>query len=171
MPSAKDFREAREQRRAEEEYRAMSSEFFEDMFGDYSPLQPEPQRFDPNKTDDRTNFMLGVLGPHIDAAAEGKEGGSADFEALQEEQDAFLEQQAVLREQEMENHIRAGLYAGSPLARMTQAERAEMYRRNAIDREQARYERDYAAKQRAKRRQQEREALAKKWEERERFGL
>jgi hypothetical protein len=170
MPNWKDIKEAREERRQEEAYKREMRYMAEDLFGDPAEQQPEPQRFDGRKKD-MQNFMLGILGPSIDAAAEAKESGSTDAAALQKEQDAFLEQQAVLQEQRMERDIQAGLYQGSPLAQMTVGERQEMYRQNAAAREQERWERDQAAKQRVKRRQAEREAMAQRWEAEDRYGL
>src|SRR5215204_3740919 len=169
MPNWKDVQEQREQRRQQEAYNRELGYMAEDLFGE--PAEgPEPQRYDGRKND-MQNFMLGLLGPDIDAAAEAKESGSTDSAALQAEQDAFLEQQARLREQEMESQIQAGLYEGSPLAQMTAAQRAEMYKQNAAAREQERWERDQAAKQRAKRRQQERGAMAAKWEQEDKYRL
>jgi len=157
MPSARDIKAARERRRDEEEYKALLGEFAEDLFGADDHPQPEPHKFDPKKADDKQNFMLGLLGP-----ATG---------ATQEEQDAFEEQQALLQEQEVERDIQAGMYAGTELGLMTKAQRQELYRQSALVRQQARDDRDYEAKQKAKRREKAREERAQRWAEEDRLGL
>jgi hypothetical protein len=145
MPNYEDYRRAKEQRRHEEEFKEEMNDFFEDMFGDYRFPEPEPKRYDPND-DSKQNFLLGLLGPVT------KQG------ATQEELDAFEEQQALLQEQELEKDIAAGLYPNHPLSRMTKAQRREQYRRDAIDREQARWERNYEAQRKAKKRAARRQA-------------
>jgi hypothetical protein len=178
MVDWKNVKEEREQQRYKEAYRREMRYFAEDIFGEPAP-EPEQQTYDASKpADDKQNFMLGLLGPSIDAARvmkaqrDGTTVDSAQMQAeLQAEQDAFEEQQALEQEKRLELDIRGGLYKHTELGQMTQAQRQEMYRRAAIDREQARYERDYAAKQRAKRRQKEREADAKRWEQEDRYGL
>jgi hypothetical protein len=150
-PDYEEIERLREQRKAEQRYRQEMRWFGEDIgLIPEEEYKPEPKKFDPNDTS-KQNFMIGLLAgaPTSDGATHG----------TQQEIDDFLEQQAVLQEQAMERDIRSGLYQGSPLARMTQAQRQEMYRQNAIDREQARWERDQEAKQRAKRREQRRKEL------------
>jgi hypothetical protein len=144
MPNYEDYKRAKEERRMEEEYREEAWDFFEDLFGESAP-EPEPKKFDPNETGSMQNFMLGLTAGLT--MPSGKYVGGT-----QEEIGAFEEQQAVLREQAIERDIRAGMYDGTELGRMTRAQRQEQYRRNAIDRKQARWERNYEAEQKAKKR-------------------
>jgi hypothetical protein len=104
MPTADDWRAAKERRELEAEYREEAEGFITSLFGESNEPELAPVEYDPNNVDIQS-FMQGLL------LAEG------------EQRETFLEHQARLQQEEVDQLSDSGRYPGAPSSKEREAAR------------------------------------------------